>query len=50
MRHKTYNFPKEFFDYKYLSTYLKFKVGDQAVSNLIIIENHFYKDIKIASF
>lgn len=29
---------------------MKFKVGDSSVSNLTIIENHFYKNHKIASF
>ena len=50
MRHKAYNFPKDFFKFKYLSTYLKFKVGDSPVQDMTIVENHFYKDIKIASF
>ena len=50
MRQKTYNFPREFFQYKFLSTFLKFKVGDLPVSKMTIIENHFFKDNKIASF
>lgn len=50
MRKKTYQFPREFFTYKFLSTYLKFKVGDLPISNLTILENHYYKDMRIASY
>lgn len=50
MRKKTYNFPGSFFDSKLISTFLKYKVGDEEVKNMVLVENHFYKDTKIASF
>lgn len=42
MRKKVYHFPKNFFQSKYMSTFLKFKVGDLEVSNMTIIENHYF--------
>ena len=50
MRKKTYDFPESFFDAKYISTFLKIKVGDHEVRDLVLIENHFYKDKRIASY
>lgn len=50
MRKKTYNFPSSFLHQKFMSTFLKFKVGDQEVKNLVLVENHFYKNNRIASY
>lgn len=50
MRKRDYNFPISFFDAKYISTYLKIKVGDLEVKNLVLVENHYFEDKKIASF
>lgn len=50
MRKKTYNFPISFLQQNFMSTYLKFKVGDLEVKNLVLVENHFYKNHRIASY
>lgn len=50
MRKRVYEFPISFFDSKYISTYLKIKVGDQEVRNLVLVENHYYKNERIANF
>lgn len=50
MRKRTYNFPASFFESKYVSTFLKFKVGDLEVKDLVLVENHYYQNQKIASY
>ena len=50
MRKKVYYFPKDFFKYKLVSTFLKFKVGDLEVKNMTLIENHYFKNQRIATY
>ena len=50
MRYIHYEFPISFLKAKVLSCTLKFKVGDLPVKNLILIENHYFKDQRIAHY
>ena len=50
MRYVRYAFAQSFLKAKNLSCFLKFKVGDQAVKNLVLIENHYFKGKRIAMY
>ena len=50
MRYIHYEFPISFLKAKVLSCTLKFKVGDLPVKNLTMIENHYFKDQRIAHY
>ena len=50
MRFVRYEFPTSFLKAKNLSCYLNFKVGDQCVNNLVLIENHYFKGERIALY
>lgn len=50
MRYIHYEFPLNFLQSKVLSCALSFKVGNLPVKNLTLIENHYFKDQKIASY
>jgi len=50
MRMKSYFFPAEIFNAKHISNSISFKVGELKVKRMCIIENHYYKNKRIAQY
>ncbi len=50
MRMRNYTFSKEFFECELMSVTLQFKVGEQEVKNMSLVENHYFKKKRIAQY
>lgn len=45
-----YVFPKKVLEREHISSFVRFKVGDRPVNELVLLEKHFYKDELLKEF